>query len=289
VSQLTQLGPFNLPLTTPSTFPAAPFTILASGQFSNSQLGQLAIYNYSNYLLSLYSSTDGFLLNLQPGTGNVYDPPSNGGSLTGSIIGGSAPTTGGSAYVTAQVDLAGGQILGSWPQTLSNVALPGTTNVNATQIQGVPVSATTPTLDQVLEYNGTDWVPTSLPANNWNPTWGVNGAIPTSLTPVLDGPAGASLVVFGGYVRVTGSPTYLTLELAWTDDEGASGTCYASVINLAAGTQTWCNGASVPASVFNIVPVTIRSASGTPTLSAAVSIGGTAYLSAWVQAIETGT
>lgn len=287
MSQLTQLGPFNLPLTTPSTFPAAPFTILASGQFSNSQLGQLAIYNYSNYLLSLYSSTDGFLLNLQPGTGNVYDPPSNGGSLTGSIIGGSAPTTGGSAYVTAQVDLAGGQILGSWPQTLSNVALPGTTNVNATQIQGVPVSATPPTLDQVLEYNGSDWVPDTLSFPP-SPTFVKNVNISGGPTVILTGPSGLSIVTIGGYLRIGASPENVALALAWTDDEGASGTNYATVVNMGAGTISWTNTVSLGADgVYNIIPVTLRSASGTPTLSATCS--GTAYLTAWMQVIETGT
>lgn len=38
------------------------------------------------------------------------------------------------------------------------------TSGNATQIQGVGISSNAPSTNQVLEYNGTQWIPTTLPA-----------------------------------------------------------------------------------------------------------------------------
>ena len=44
----------------------------------------------------------------------------------------------------------------------SSTLLTTASTINATQLQGVSVSSTTPTTSQVLEYNGTNWTPTTL-------------------------------------------------------------------------------------------------------------------------------
>jgi hypothetical protein len=85
------------------------------------QVGQVVIYNYSSFLLGVTSTTQGAQLDLQPGTAMVYDPPSRGGRLVGTVKSGFASTA--SSFVTAQVALDGARIEGAWPQTLSSVAL----------------------------------------------------------------------------------------------------------------------------------------------------------------------
>ena len=90
------------------------------------QTGQVVLNNYSNYLLSVTDTSLGPLLDLQPGTANVYDPPQKGGSLIVRVKSGQPSTT---DFLTAQVALAGEQIEGAWPQTLSSIAVGTSPNV----------------------------------------------------------------------------------------------------------------------------------------------------------------
>ena len=90
------------------------------------QTGQVVLNNYSNYLLGVTDTSLGPLLDLQPGTANVYDPPQKGGSLVVRVKSGQPSTTN---FLTAQVALAGEEIEGAWPQTLSSIAVGTSPNV----------------------------------------------------------------------------------------------------------------------------------------------------------------
>lgn len=116
---LESLGPFNLPPTYVAGAADNTFTVISSGQFGNQpgQLGTIVLYNFSSYVIGLNSSSDGQLLDLQPGTGNIYDAPTNNGALVAVVKGGSAGTN--APQLTGQVALYGEQIGGSWPETLA--------------------------------------------------------------------------------------------------------------------------------------------------------------------------
>jgi hypothetical protein len=115
--RLLSLGPFNL------TGIGQQFLIMDPAQIGGGpdQVGQVAIYNYSSFLVGVTYTNVGAQLDLQPGTAMVYDPPPRGGQLVGTVKSGSASTA--SSVVTAQVALDGARIEGAWPQTLSSAAL----------------------------------------------------------------------------------------------------------------------------------------------------------------------
>jgi hypothetical protein len=202
--RLLSLGPFNL------TAVGQQFLIMDPAQIGGGpdQVGQVAIYNYSSFLVGITSTTDGAQLDLQPGTAMVYDPPSRGGQLVGTVKSGSASTA--SSVVTAQVALDGARIEGAWPQTLSSVALQSNVPVNAGALQGVPIATTTPSTNQVLEFNGNDWAPATLPSSAF------------SLIQSQSTASGATTAITFSNIPQTYSTLVLIAELAST----TSGTDY---------------------------------------------------------------
>jgi len=60
----------------------------------------------------------------------------------------------------------------------SSTLLTTASTINATQLQSVAVSSTAPSTGQVLEYNGTSWIPTTLSSSSVPNPW--NGAVPAS-------------------------------------------------------------------------------------------------------------
>lgn len=115
--QLANLGPFEI------TAVGQSATVIPAGQWSGPDaLGTVVLYNYTGFLLEVSTSSDGPQLNLQPGTGNIYEPPSGGGSMTVTALSGSLVSAAASSIVTGQVVIGAGTIGGSWPQTLSSIA-----------------------------------------------------------------------------------------------------------------------------------------------------------------------
>ena len=128
----------------------------------------------------------------------------SGGSVTGS---GFWHSTGGVLDGAASVGTVGGQFAVTnaahnntvWVSlsgdVIDSAATPGLLTV--IRLQTIPISATAPTSGQVLEYNGTNWIPTNLPAGSavtgsgfWHSTSGT-----------LD--AAASVGTVGGQFAVT--------------------------------------------------------------------------------------
>jgi hypothetical protein len=142
----------------------------------------------------LFFTTDTSLIYYDNGTAWVTVGPSGSGfgnPMTAEadlIVGGTsgAPTRLGTG--------SAGQVLTSQgPGVQLDWATPSTSS-NATEIQSVPVSATAPTTGQVLEYNGTDWIP-ATPSGSTNATEiqgvAVSATAPTS-GQVLEYNSGAS-------------------------------------------------------------------------------------------------
>jgi len=59
--------------------------------------------------------------------------------------------------------------------TSGTLAAIGTGNINATQLQGITISTTTPTTNQVLTYNGTIWAPAAASSGS---TFQITGSTP---------------------------------------------------------------------------------------------------------------
>jgi len=78
-----------------------------------------------------------------------------------------AVSSGGSSYICIAANSNEEPPNATYWNELAAAGAPGSSN--ATEIQSVPVSATAPTSGQVLEYNGSDWVPTT-PADAGNAT-----------------------------------------------------------------------------------------------------------------------
>ena len=99
----------------------------------------------------------------------------------------------------------------------------GTVATTVGKIQGTAVSATAPTTNQVLQYNGTSWVPTTLAASGTVTSVGLSlGGIFTSRSPItttgtLTGPLAtqtANFVVAAPTARLAAAPTFRALVAA---------------------------------------------------------------------------
>lgn len=116
--------------------------LVPSGQFGYpNQLGQVVLYNWSNFRLQIRDTQTGARLDLQPMQGNVYDPPSNGAALVARVAAG---TPGPIAEVTGQCALMGEQIPGSWPYSLSGGGGGGGDGGAVTIEAGAGIAVTSP-------------------------------------------------------------------------------------------------------------------------------------------------
>jgi hypothetical protein len=163
--------------------------------------------------------------------------------------------------------------------------------VNAVELQGIAVSPTPPTAGQVLTDVGGVWTPATPSAST---TFVVNQQTPLDTpTTILTGPTGKSIVVIGGYVRLNTNNS-LTLQINTTDDEG-SVTMYMNAINPTAGAggaTTLLDNGNLGATFnyYYIIPVTVRTESGAPTLVMDTSANANQlFVTAYMQTIETGT
>lgn len=99
----------------------------------------------------------------------------------GDLIVGGAVTGGVAAPTRLAAGTSGDVLTSNGPGAAPSWQAAGGGSGNATSIQSVPVSATAPTTGQVLEYDGTDWVPTT-PSGGGG---GFGGGEATLTAPVL--------------------------------------------------------------------------------------------------------
>ena len=173
------------------------------------------------------------------------------------------------------------------PGTWNQVGGAGSTN--ATEIQGNPVAAGTPSVGEGYVWNGTEF---ALEGGGSSASYVVNQQTPIGvLTTVLTGPTGDSIVTVGGYVNIN-TNNYVTLEVTTSDDEG-SVLMYGTLVSGPTGAQVFCNGSNtVPAfeNPYYLLPMTVRTNGATPLFKMATSANpGQVFLTAWMQTIETGT
>jgi hypothetical protein len=110
---LLQVGPLAL-VTVGQQIPVIP-----SGHYGGpDQIGQVVLYNYSDFILQIYDTATGNRLDLQAWMGNVYDPPAGGAQLYARVAQGVASPTAPNV-LTGQLALFGEQIPGAWPIMLT--------------------------------------------------------------------------------------------------------------------------------------------------------------------------
>ena len=158
----------------------------------------LSMGNFTTTFTTGTSTTNPFLI--QDTTGNT----STGTLFQVSTIGTSTALP---VKFTAQGTLNGVQMNAS-----GTLAVIGAGNINATQLQGIAVSTSTPTTNQVLTYNGTNWSPAGQlggGSNYWSATstgiyYNATGTVEVGTTmPATSPPAGS--INFAGKLYQNGS------------------------------------------------------------------------------------
>lgn len=174
---------------------------------------------------------------------------------------------------------------------------------NATSIQSVPVSATAPTSSQVLGYNGTNWIPTTVTGGTvptgtgfYHITSGVTDgaaqAIPTATTSSLGlvQPDGTTITISGGVISSTGgggtvptgtgyytitsgvaNPTATSLPIASSSVQGISN-CDNITITCSSGILSAVGGAGNATSLQSVAV-----SATTPTTSQVLTYNGTTW------------
>jgi len=138
------------------------------------------------------------------------------------------------------------------------LAVIGTGNINATQLQGIAVSTTTPTTNQVLTYNGTSWAPANASSTGGGSSVSVNGgstiSSPNFSSSTPSAPSGSSNITFqqsGNNVSAYVPTEGLYLSGTCSGAEAGAGTW--GVIGLGLNPQSGACTSSWSANYFNIV------------------------------------
>lgn len=118
----------------------------ALGNFSGGSIG-------TTFEVNGTPLTSSSTINFENGSNVTITNPSAGNVSIASSGGGSGAFSG----ITSGTNMAAAMLVG----TGASLGPTGSGTVNANQLQGVGVSSTTPTTNQVLQYNGTNWAPAS--------------------------------------------------------------------------------------------------------------------------------
>ncbi len=116
--------------------------------------------------------------------------------------------------------------------------------MDATSIQGVTVSATTPTTGQVIEYNGTEYAPATVGSTSIST---IEYLLPSALTTLLSiTPTANAIVRVSCYLRTTSATsTTPTVAVVFTDSSGAVITDYPIFVNIGTTLAAWEGGNSI--------------------------------------------
>jgi hypothetical protein len=160
------------------------------------------------------------------------------------------------------------------------LAVIGAGNISATQLQGIALSTTTPTTNQVLTYNGTSWAPaTSTAANYWSATstgiyYNASGGV-TIGAAMPNGAASGSIAVSGNiYAGSSTAPQQLaTLNAQINAQTGNTYTLQASdngkVLTFNYASSITLTVPSGLGAGFNCLIVQLGAGTVTPTSTAA--------------------
>lgn len=110
---------------------------------------------------------------------------------------------------------------------------------NAGELQGVPISTTAPTNGQVLAYDGSDWIPTT--ESSGGPLASVQDVEVTGTTAqtILSyTPTAKGNFKLGLYFRVVTATTTVTLEVTYTDASGAQTITVINALSEAVGSYS---------------------------------------------------